>query len=889
MSENSVNYQVAYGLLQMLKEKGKTEVEVAALPNSLKTIALNLGYDEDDTIPIPQLEEYIHTSLDMDTKNIQVSKSIQNPSDTASSGISRYPTGGTTKNSEEKAGKEDISVLLKAIREVIDTIDRPYKVVPFYVLLTQDEISAQELKELTLKWSGELIGQQLSHNSLKMAMVAVNNSSMVYKRKDSITGVRYYRLMDDARERIWGKYEVLLKEREVVERQEALREADRERLVEAVIDFYSNVYRQKIIDLATFASRDYLLIDWQELRSYNPELAEAVVNEPEVVIGVFEEALRVFREEYLLLEPGDYSVHFANVGVPVRVRDLRDVQHGRLVTVRAMVSGVTSKKKLFYERMVFVCKDCGREMVRVQDPVAKVEFPVKCEYCGSRNIRVDEKKSVVKDIIFFSLQDMVEDLGSKEQPVKVSAYMLRPGVVLSPGDRVLVTGVVRDTVHRDRRQLSDVVLEVQHVEFIDDFGVGELSEEDVAEVKRLGERFGDGLPDAVARSLAPNIFADPGLLPELWFFKKAVVYAIASPKELGVGDERLWINVLAVGDKGTGKSRIIRDIQNVAVAVYGDGANVSGAGLIGMPEREELTGEWVFRGGLMVRANGFVLALDEFEKARPEDYARMHSGMSYGVVPFSKASISTTLKTMESVIAAANPVGGFFTDYKGAFEQITLPSSLLDRFDVIFILRQPEDPRVIEAIYDYQDKFEAGEVKREIPEELLRKLFLYVRDLKPVFTEEARREIKRFGLMVNKALVNAGFKYSMRLRGILKRLAMANALLRLSERVEVKDVLAAEEVFTAAVKSWGDGDVNWSVFGEIEAQASREELELLRKVEDVMEKLHEYYTIVPEREVLDALEGVGLDAERAKYALEVARERGVVLEKNGGLLLSSRA
>ncbi len=355
MSENSVNYQVAYGLLQMLKEKGKTEVEVAALPNSLKTIALNLGYGEDDTIPIPQLEGYLRETLGTGTENSHVPTSSQDGLGTLTSKIPTFPTGGNHKNSEEKAGKEDISVLLKAIREVIDTIDRPYKVVPFYVLLTQDEISAQELKELTLKWSGELIGQQLSHSSLKKAMVAVNNSSMVYKRKDSITGVRYYRLMDDARERIWGKYEVLLKEREVVERQEALREADRERLVEAVIDFYSNVYRQKIIDLATFASRGYLLIDWQELRSYNPELAEAVVNEPEVVIGVFEEALRVFREEYLLLEPGDYSVHFANVGVPVRVRDLRDVQHGRLVTVRAMVSGVTSKKKLFYESMVFVC------------------------------------------------------------------------------------------------------------------------------------------------------------------------------------------------------------------------------------------------------------------------------------------------------------------------------------------------------------------------------------------------------------------------------------------------------------------------------------------------------------------------------------------------------
>ncbi|WP_297074182.1 hypothetical protein [Thermococcus sp.] len=885
MSE--INVQFALGIIHMLKEKGKTEVEVKTLPNSLINVAKALGYDEDDTVPIAELEEYIHT-LGTGTENSQVPKSSQNGLGTLTSEIPTFPNAGNHENSDENAGKENISLLLKAIRETIDTIDRPYKVVPFYVLLTHDELSAQELKELTLQWSEKLLGQQLSHSSLKKAMVAVNNSSMVYKRKDSITGVRYYRLMEKTKELIWNKYLVLAKEREVLQKQEELREADKERLVEAVIDFYSNVYKQKVIDLATFTHKDYLLIDWQELRSYNPELAEVVVDDPEMAVEVFETALRVFRRDYLMLEPGDYGVRFTNVGEAVRVKDLRDRELGKMVTVRAMVSGVTSRKKLFYEKMVFVCRDCGHEMVRVQDPVAKVEWPAKCEACGSRNLFVDPRKSVVKDIIFFSLQDMVEDLGNKEQPSKVSAYMLRPDVSLSPGDRVLVTGVLRDTVHKNRRQNNDMVLEVLHVEFLDAEPV-ELSEEDIAEVRKLRERYGDGLPDAVARSLAPQIFADKDLLLELWFFKKAVVYAIASPKELGPGDERLWINVLAVGDKGTGKSRIIRDIQNITVAVYGDGANLSGAGLIGMPEREELTGEWVFRGGLMVRANGFVLALDEFEKAKAEDYARMHSGMSYGLVPFSKASISTTLKTMESVVAVANPIGGYFNDYKGVFEQITLPSSLLDRFDVIFVLRQPRDERVIEAIYEHQDRFEAGEVQREIPEELLRKLFLYVRELRPVFTDEARQEIKRFGMAVNRALANAGFKYSMRLRGILKRLALANALLRLSDRVELKDVLAAEEVFTAAIRSWGDGDVDWSVFGEIEAQASKEELELLRKVEEVMEKLHRYYSKVPLGEVLDFLESLGVEKEKARYAVELARERGLVVEREDGLILSSKA
>ena len=244
---------------------------------------------------------------------------------------------------------------------------------------------------------------------------------------------------------------------------------------------------------------------------------------------------------------------------------------------------------------------------------------------------------------------------------------------------------------------------------------------------------------------------------------------------------------------------------------------------------------------------------------------------------------------MESVIAVANPPGGWFNNYKNVFDQIPLPHSLLDRFDLIFIIRQPTDPEVLEVIYEHLDKVDRGEVQREIPEDVLRKFFLYVRELKPEFTEETLEEIKRFGLQVNKALMNAGFKYSMRLRGILKRLAMANAQLRLSDKVELKDVKAAEEVFTAAIKSWSD-DVDWTIFGEIEAQASKEVLELLKMVTETFEKLHKYYAKIPEDEVLEYLRNAyGLDMQKARYALSVAENRGLIRGDSGFWWLTSRA
>ena len=636
------DYNELKELLDFMRDLKKDKIQVGKLILAFRNVLYKLGYSDDDIITVEELEKIVN-NVGNGNKNSHVPKSFPKYLGTLNRDIPTFPTNGNALNSDNIGEKEDLSLLLKAIRETIDNVDRPYKTVPFYVLFKHGELSSVELKDLTVKYGKELLDLEYSHSTLKKAMSAVNTSSCVYKRDDDITKIKYYRLTEKARNEILKTYELLLKEKEIQDEQEKIRTADFEELTKAAFEFLKDFYKDNVIDLFTVRAQDYLVVDWTKLESLAPRLAEVVVDNPRLAIGAFEEALKLFQVEEMFRrqeEVKHIKVHFRNVGLRVlRVKDLSARHFGKMVTVRGLISGVTSKKKQFYSKMVLKCKDCGKEMVRLQDPIAKVSAPTKCEHCGSKNLEVDVEKSVTMDILFFSLQDMVEDLGNKEQPSKVMAYVLDSDVSLAPGDRVVVTGIVRDTVFKDKKQLTDLVLEVNHVEFVDELEVGEISEEDVMRFRQLAERYGDELPDAIARSLAPHIFAHPTLLPALWFFKKAIVYAIASRKELGPGDERLWIHVLAVGDKGTGKSRIIRDIRNVTIAVYGEGGNLSGAGLIGMPEREEFTGEWIFRGGLMVRANGHVLALEEFEKAKPEDYARMHGGMSFGYVDFSKASI----------------------------------------------------------------------------------------------------------------------------------------------------------------------------------------------------------------------------------------------------------
>ena len=61
--------------------------------------------------------------------------------------------------------------------------------------------------------------------------------------------------------------------------------------------------------------------------------------------------------------------------------------------------------------------------------------------------------------------------------------------------------------------------------------------------------------------------------------------------------------------------------------------------------------------------------------------------MEQQTISIAKAGITTILNSRTSVLAAANPIFGRYDDLKHAAEQIDFQSSILSRFDSIFIIR----------------------------------------------------------------------------------------------------------------------------------------------------------------------------------------------------------
>ncbi|KAI8370368.1 MCM2/3/5 family-domain-containing protein [Radiomyces spectabilis] len=350
------------------------------------------------------------------------------------------------------------------------------------------------------------------------------------------------------------------------------------------------------------------------------------------------------------------------------------------------------------------------------------------------------------------------------------------------------------------------------------------------------------LYESFAGSIAPSIFGNKDI-------KKAIACLLfgGSKKVLPDGIRlRGDISVLLLGDPGTAKSQLLKFVEKVApIAVYTSGKGSSAAGLTASVIRDPSTRDFYLEGGAMVLADGGVVCIDEFDKMRDEDRVAIHEAMEQQTISIAKAGITTILNSRTSVLAAANPVFGRYDDMKSPGENIDFQTTILSRFDMIFIVKdEHNEARDVSIARHVLNVHMNRQVHDAIGEIDLEKMKAYINYCKakcaPRLTADAAEKLSSHFVSIRKEVkeaerdtqVRSSIPITIRQLEAIIRISESLAKMTLSPVATEKHVEEAIRLFKYstmdAVQSGGGAD--GMTRSEIMAEVQAIELEIQRRL-----------------------------------------------------------
>lgn len=477
------------------------------------------------------------------------------------------------------------------------------------------------------------------------------------------------------------------------------------------INFSSNFVREQIRTNVN-ASRFFVTVDMHDLASYNQALSSNLQNEPLVYYPLLEASAREYARTFYSRSFADYvsdpflafqvMLQCANAA-PSSIRDLNSSSVGKLVRIPGIVisaSNVVSKPSQAF----IMCKNCLSHMlIPVNSSFGGITLPRTCANstaikqspCPLDPYYVVAEKSICVDQQTLKLQESPDMVPVGELPRHVLLSIDRNLVnKISPGTKVTVNGIFSIfQAKASKGTPSAIAIRSPYLKVIgiesenesnhaDSFFTEEEEKEFIAMSKTKD------FVKLFAKNIAPSIYGNEDI-------KLALCCLLfgGSRKILPDGMRiRGDINVLLLGDPGVAKSQFLKFIEKVSpISVYTSGKGSSAAGLTASVIRDPGSGEFYLEGGAMVLADGGVVCIDEFDKMNEEDRVAIHEAMEQQTISIAKAGITTILNSRASVLAAANPLFGRYDELKSPGDNIDFSSTILSRFDMIFVLKDEHD------------------------------------------------------------------------------------------------------------------------------------------------------------------------------------------------------
>lgn len=645
--------------------------------------------------------------------------------------------------------------------------------------------------------------------------------------------------------------------------------------IDKLEEFFSTRCKNEVFTaLDSFPEEKAVVIDYADFEAFNPTSADCLLDNPDETLKAASEAIANIdpqrRENYL-------NVRFKNVRNVVPLRFLLSKYIGSMVTV----DGIVRKTDEIHPRLdvaVFKCGKCGFHNV-VKQTSNLLSEPAACSDCGARIFDLVEGDSVFMDTQAVKLQEPLENLSGGDQPRQIT-LILEDDLVdeLTPGDKVRITGILRTSRDDKTKRFYNHIYcnYVEHLEQeFEDLSITEEDEEKILELAKS-----DDIYDQIIESTAPSIQGYREV-------KEAIAFQLFGGTSKILEDNthiRGDMHVLIVGDPGIGKSQILKYVSKLAPrGIYTSGKGTSGVGLTAAAIRDEMGG-WSLEAGALVLGDKGNVCVDELDKMRDEDRSAIHEALEQQTISIAKAGIMATLNSRCSVLAAANPKFGRFDRRKAVAEQVDLPSPILSRFDLMFIVEdKPNKERDHELAGHILKTHQYSTVPYIIEPELLRKYIAYARKtVEPALTDEAAEVLQDFYVTMRSGAIDEESPVPITARQLeaLVRLSEASARIRLSNSVEKEDAQRAIDLQQYCMQQIGyDPDTGKLDIDKVEGRTPKSQRDKINIVVEVIGKLAEEYGGDVSRNVLNNYLSDEMDMSEAdvdKY-INMLSSKGIIM------------
>ena len=575
--------------------------------------------------------------------------------------------------------------------------------------------------------------------------------------------------------------------------------------------FKTEEYRKRLSQMA-MGGRTSVVVAFEDLLAFDQKLAEELLDKPEEYLKHASNA--AFAQ--LQIEDPEYAERIPLVDVRLvglleiaPLRKLGSEQIGKIIMVEGIVVRASPVRPMVMQG-AFRCKRCGTiTPVNQTGSFLKAPFACSSPDCGSQGpYEFVQEESTFIDSQELRIQERPEDLPPGQLPRTLGIKLVGKEIVdvARPGDDVSVVGQVC-------AQPSTLP------------GVGKLRafilHLDANSIEVLGKEPETAMPSPEEEEKILELARDPwihqkiinSIAPSIYGYdhiKEAIMYLLFGgvPKNLPDITIRGEMNALLIGDPGTAKSQLLQYVSRIAPrGLYTSGRGTTAAGLTAAVIREK-GGGMSLEAGALVLADKGIACIDEMDKMRPEDRVAIHEAMEQHTVSVAKGGIVATLNARTAILAAANPTLGRYEPHRTVAENISLPVTILSRFDLIFVLRdvpnKESDGKMSMHILELHRKG-SSPVEPPISAELLRKYISYAKSFKPVLSSDALKRLNDFYLAMRSASEAEGSPVAITARQLesLVRTAEARARAALKKEVQAEDAEAAVAIMKRSLEEVG--------------------------------------------------------------------------------------